>query len=89
MVDDCAVFHFSGRADWAVVGTIIDIVLVINQTDTLNPVPSLISPLRVSGVASVSSKSSTNVEETAVRDGVLVVISGIESKDLPFESPTA
>jgi hypothetical protein len=61
-----------------IVGAVVNVVLLVNQSNSRDPVPGLVRPVRVGLVVGVSSKASTKIEKAAVRDGVLVVIAVIE-----------
>jgi hypothetical protein len=78
LVDICAV-----RLN---VSTIIDIVVLVHQTNARNPIPDDLCMLSICIVGGISSKTGTKVEEAAVRDGVLVVVSGKIWVHLPSES---
>ncbi len=56
-------------------GSIVDVVISIHQTHVLNPIPGLLRMLGIGGIVRVSRKSGTDVEEAAVRNGVLVIVS--------------
>jgi hypothetical protein len=65
--------------------TVVDVVVRIHQSNAGNPIPSLLCLLCVCIVVCVSSKTSTKVEEAAVRDRVLVIVSGKVLVHLPSE----
>lgn len=50
------------------VGTVVDVVVRIHETDTSDPVPSRLCPVGIGLVLGVSRKSSTQVEETTIGD---------------------
>lgn len=55
----------------------------------MRPVEDLVGPIRVGLVASVDSQTGSDIEETAVGDGVFVIESGVEGEDLPSQPPVA
>ena len=64
----------------AVVGgasTVVDAVAVVDQSSGHSPVVDLLGPIGISTVASVARETSSHLEETSVRDRVLVVPSCI------------
>lgn len=70
------------------VGTVVDVVVVIHESNTSHPVPSGLGPGRVGFVVGVASKTRTEVEEAAVRNAVLVVISVVGEGNLPSQTAT-
>ena len=58
------------------VGSIINVVVCVHQSNILYPIPNSFRVLGVGIVIGVSGKSSTEIEEAAVRDRVLVIVSG-------------
>ena len=47
------------------------------------PVPGPLSPFNVRGISSISAQACCDIEEAAIRDGVFIIVSAIEGKDLP------
>ena len=78
LVDICAV-----RFD---VSTIIDIVLGVHQPDARHPIPSLLRKGGICIIVCVSGKAGTEVEETAIGNGVLVIVSRKILVHLPSKS---
>jgi len=72
-----------------VIQTIIIVVLRANCSNSERPIPSLHRPIGVSCIISVPSQPGGNVEEAALRDGVLVIVSIVEGENLPLETSTA
>lgn len=71
------------------VGTVMELVLRRHDANSLGPVPHPLGPFGVSLVARVLSQARREVEETAVRDGVLVVVAAVERVNLPSEPAIA
>ena len=67
-------------------GTIVEVIVLVHQTDSLSPIKCLLRPLRISIVARIQSQSSPQVEETTVGDGVFVIVSSVESENLPSQT---
>jgi hypothetical protein len=65
------------------VRSVIDVIILIHQTDCCNPIPDYLCVLSIRVVVGVSSESSTKVEEASVRNGVLIVVSGKIWVNLP------
>ena len=63
-----------------------DLVGAADQADLHRPLVRLGRPLSISLVASVSIQASGNIEETALRNGVLVVVAVVEWEDLPSQT---
>ena len=61
----------------------------IPQGRVFVPIPDLVSPVDVCLVASVATKASSELEETSVGHGILVVVTDVEREDLPTEATTA
>ena len=70
-------------------GSIIEVVIVIHHLYFLCPIERLFGPLRIAVIASIQSQTSTKVEEASIRDGILVIVSGIEGEDLPSQATVA
>ena len=66
--------------------SVVNIVVRVHQADVLDPVPDDFCVLGIGIVIRVPSESSTEVEKTAVCNGVLVVIAGEIWVYLPSES---
>lgn len=62
---------------------IIHVILFINQANSLHPVPRLDRPVGVRCIIGVSCQPRPEVEEDAIRDSILVVISHIRWRHLP------
>ena len=60
-----------------------------DQVDFHHPVPHLLNPVKVRLIAGVCSQSSTNIDEAAVRDAVLVIVALVEGEDLPAQATAA
>ena len=58
-------------------------------SNTVGPVPGLLRPLSVCLIARVDSQSSTEVEEAAIGNGVLVVKAIVQAEDLPVQATIA
>lgn len=70
-----------------IVGAIEDVGLVVDQTHgSGHPVPCLFRPVEVARIASVESQACCHVKETAVGDGVLIVVAVVQRRYLPFEA---
>ena len=69
-------------------GSIVDVVAVIYQAHASCPIPSFLREVGVGVVVGVPRKAGAEVEEAAVRNGVLVVISTEEREHLPSQSNT-
>jgi len=78
LVDICAV-----RLD---VSPIVNVVLCIHQPNARNPIPSLLRKASVGIITGISSKASTEVEEAAICNGVLVIVSSKILVHLPSKS---
>jgi len=76
VVDCCAVKQ--------IVRAIVNVVFGIDESDCLCPVPCLLSQLGICLIVRISCEPSPEVEEAAVRDGVLIVVSIVERENLPF-----
>jgi hypothetical protein len=63
--------------------SVIDVIILIHQTDSCNPVPDYLCVLSIRVVVGVSSESSTKVEEASIRNGVLIVVPGKIWVNLP------
>jgi hypothetical protein len=63
--------------------SVIDIIILVHQTDCRNPVPDYLCVLSICVVGGVASESSTKIEEASVCNGVLVVVSGKIWVNLP------
>ena len=73
------------RAVDRVVSTVVEEVVRAAEADLAAPVPHPVGPLCVCVVAGVGGQSSGHVEEAAVRDCVLVIVTVVEGEDLPFQ----
>jgi hypothetical protein len=71
------------------VGSVEDLVRATDQADVHRPLVRLRRPLRVSLIASVSVQPRRDIEETALRNRVLVVVAVVESENLPPETTAA
>ena len=69
-----------------VIATVVEVVVIAHQSNVMSPLEGLLGPLDVGLVSSVSSKTSSDVEEGAVGDGVLVIVSVVEGEDLPSQT---
>ena len=72
-----------------VVGAVEGIELGVHEPNRRRPVERPLRPRRVRGVARVPREARREVEEAPVRDGVLVVVAGVEREDLPLEPAAA
>jgi hypothetical protein len=63
--------------------SVIDVIILVHQTDSRNPVPDYLCVLSICVVVGVASESSTKIEEASVCNGVLVVVSGEIWVNLP------
>ena len=70
-------------------GTVIEMVVLVHQTHSLGPIERFLGPLSISVVAGIQGQTGTQIEETTVGDRILVVVSSIESEDLPPQAATA
>jgi hypothetical protein len=77
------------RAVLCVIGSVVEVVVLAHKSYRKLPLPSLLSPIRVGVVPEVLVESRSDVEETAVGDGVLVVVSVVEGEDLPPQTSAA
>jgi hypothetical protein len=68
------------------ISTVKDLVSTTDQADVERPSVRLGRPLIVSLVASVGIQARCNVEETALRNRVLVVVAVVESENLPSQT---
>lgn len=68
------------------VATIVDMIISIHVTHIPDPIPSRLGMFVVRVVVSVSSKSSGDIEEAAIGDGVLVIVASEIWVDLPPQS---
>ena len=66
--------------------TIIDIPICIHQSNSLDPIPGFFGVLSVGGIVGVLGQSGTDIEEAAVRNRVLVIITGEIWIHLPSKS---
>lgn len=66
--------------------TVVDYVVTREERCPDDPIVRLLRPVRVRLVASVSCQTSRELEETAIGDGVLVIIPIVEGEDLPPQS---
>ena len=66
--------------------TIVNVVARIHQSNAGNPVPGRLRVLSICIIVCISRKSGTEIEETAVRNGVLVIVTGKVGIDLPAKS---
>lgn len=76
----------------AVLGIVGSVVVVIIRTHEPNsefPVPGLLSPVGIGVVTKILVESGGNVKETAVGNGVLVVVTIVEGIDLPSQTSSA
>lgn len=74
------------RAIDGVVSAIVKEVVGVSKVDVADPIPHPVSPLSVGVVTGVSGQAGGHIEEAAVRDGVLVIVAGVEREDLPPQS---
>lgn len=71
-------------------GAVKDLVVLVNHTGSLGPVPHLVCPLDVGLVAGNPRKTGRKLEKSAVADRVLIVETvGVLGKDLPAETTVA
>ncbi|KUI59387.1 hypothetical protein VP1G_11117 [Cytospora mali] len=70
-------------------GAVVDVPRVRDEPHALHPVVDLGRPVRVRLVARVARQPRPDVEEAAVRDGVLVRVAVVEGEDLPPQSAAA
>ena len=77
------------RAVVANVAAVQDVVVLGDVADALHPVPGLVDPLGVRGVAGVAAQAGGDVEEDAVGDGVFVVVAAVGALDLPAHAAVA
>lgn len=68
---------------------VVDVVVVVDEPDAPHPLPRLLGPVRVRLVVEVAGESRPQVEEAAVRDGILVVVAVIRERDLPAQAAAA
>lgn len=66
--------------------TIIDMIIRAHQARPLDPVPRLLGVLEVRIIRCIASQPGANIEETSVRNRVLIVISDQVGIDLPSQS---
>lgn len=62
--------------------------LAVYQSNIRAPVICPLGPLKVCVILRKCSKPGSNVEESAIRNGILVVVPIIERKDLPSQAST-
>jgi len=67
-------------------GTIVNSVVLVHQPNTPDPIPDHFDMLSVTIVASVPGETCTNIEEAAIGNGVLVIITSEVRIDLPTQS---
>lgn len=67
------------------VGTVVNPIILIDQTDASRPVPSFLRDISVGIIVGVPSKTSAKVEEASIGNGILVVVSAEERVHLPPE----
>lgn len=72
-----------GRQSAHLVRPIIDIICARHQAYVFDPIPDLLCPVDIGLVASKSCKARGDLEEGAVRYGILVEIAGIFCVKLP------
>lgn len=68
------------------VRTIPNSIVLGNHADILAPLVSFLCPVEIGLVPSISSQTSAEVEEAAIGNGVLVVVSSVELRNLPSQS---
>lgn len=76
-----------GAVQFGSLRVVINVVFLVNKTDTLHPFPDLDCPLSVVIIIGVPSKSRCDVEEASVGNRVLQIIA-VDLVDLPSK-PTA
>jgi hypothetical protein len=74
------------RAVQQVICAVIDLASRIDHADIPGPLHCTHNPVTVGGVSGEPGKSSTKRSETALRNGILVVVAVVESEDLPFQA---
>ena len=72
-----------------IVGAIKEVKVWTGQTNIEHPVPGALSPVRIGRVTGINRKTSRQIKEAAVGDGVLVVVPVVEAIDLPFQATIA
>ena len=77
------------RAVEGVIGTVIEVIGAIHQTDGPNPIKNLLGPVKIGLVARVRSQASTKVEKGSVGDAVFVVVAVVEGENLPSQPAAA
>lgn len=71
-------------------GTVEDLVVLVNHTSSLGPIPHLVCPVDVGLVAGNASQTCRELEKSAVADRVLVIKTvGVRFKDLPPKATVA
>lgn len=78
-----------GLAAVVSVRAVVDPVRVGYEFHVHHPVPGLDGPVRVRGVTGVQRQARRDVEETGLRDGVLVVVAVVPGEDLPPQPAVA
>lgn len=68
-----------------VIGTI-EHMVIGDKANLSSPIVDFVRPFYVRGIASMLCKTSSQKEELAAGDGVLVVVAFVEGKNLPFEA---
>lgn len=72
-----------------VVCAVVEEITRANEANVGRPVPRLCRPLGVGGIAGIPGEACGQIEEAALRDGVLVRVTGVEGKDLPSQATAA
>jgi len=60
-----------------VASAVIDLAFISQESNLGQPVPSLLSPLVVCLVSGITSKTSTDLKESGIGDGLLVVVASV------------
>ena len=76
------------RTVQSIITPIEEVEILIHQADRRHPVPHLPSLVRIRLIASIHRQPRSNVEETTIRNGVLIIVPIIEVEDLPLQPTT-
>ena len=68
------------------IGPVVEFVVLVHETNRSRPVVHRVGPLRIGLIVGVPCQSCRHVEEAAIRDGILVIVTVVEGENLPSET---